>query len=166
MRISNHNPYLYIEQCARFTSLPAICKQLKFVVDVCWPFFPIFCLSYVMPPKVTLSYKLKLEILDYAKKTSISEASRKYAVERQNIRKWKLKEALSVATRITFWYSNDFLIVVISVSVYLSFVNIFTFLSLPWFVYIYNPPPQIRTLSPGCFEKIRTRVLIPDFTVF
>ena len=62
MRISNHNPYLYIEQCTRFTSLPAICKQLKFVVDVCWPFFPIFCLSYVMPPKVTLSYKLKLEI--------------------------------------------------------------------------------------------------------
>ena len=47
MRISNHNPYLYIEQCTRFTSLPAICKQLKFVVDVCWPFFPIFCLSYV-----------------------------------------------------------------------------------------------------------------------
>ena len=55
-----------------------------------------------MPPKVTLSYKLKLEILDYAKKMSIGEASRKYAVERQNIRKWKLKEALSVATRITF----------------------------------------------------------------
>ena len=143
MRISNHNPYLYIEQCTRFTSLPAICKQLKFVVDVCWPFFPIFCLSYVMPPKVTLSYRLKLEILNYAKKTSISEASRKYAVERQNIRKWKLKEALSVATRITFWYSNDFLMVVISVSVYFSFAKIFTFLSLPQSVvcfYLYPPP--------------------------
>ena len=96
MRISNHNPYLYIEQCTRFTSLPAICKQLKFVVDVCWPFFPIFCLSYVMPPKVTLSYKLKLEILDYAKKTSISEASRKYAVERQNIRKMKRTKSMTL----------------------------------------------------------------------
>ena len=125
MRISNHNPYLYIEQCTRFTSLPAICKQLKFVVDVCWPFFPIFCLSYVMPPKVTLSYRLKLEILNYAKKTSISEASRKYAVERQNIRKWKLKEA-EMRAFLKFCKPQKFFEACLS----------------QWFVYIYNPPPQ------------------------
>ena len=102
-----------------------------------------------MPPKVTLSYRLKLEILNYAKKTSISEASRKYAVERQNIRKWKLKEA--------------------EMRAFLKFCKPQTFFEAclnQWFVYIYNPPPpEIRTLSPGCFEKIRTRVLIPDFTV-
>ena len=135
MRISNHNPYLYIEQCTRFTSLPAICKQLKFVVDVCWPFFPIFCLSYVMPPKVTLSYRLKLEILNYAKKTSISEASRKYAVERQNIRKWKLKEA-EMRAFLKFCKPQKF----------------FEVCLCQWFFYIYNPPKK-EPFLPDALKK-------------
>ena len=77
-----------------------------------------------MPPKVTLSYKLKLEILDYAKKTSISEASRKYAVERQNIRKWKLKEA-EMRAFLKFCKPQKFFEACLS----------------QWFVYIYNHPP-------------------------